>query len=104
MEIQTFTHCFLTIPDFNPLASILKSRCGTGIARPCEAKERGEKHLSFLLLQNLPSILPLQKVRKYLAFALSPTGAFSAPKISGGIGGPWFLQRRTQGLQRLHAA
>ena len=87
-ENRFSTHDFEFLPKNHPLASNPKSRCGTGVARPCESQERGKKHLSFLPLQNLPSSAPLQKVRKSLNFRLPSGAAHTAPKSCAGAGSP----------------
>ena len=87
-DIWFSTHCFGFLRKNNPLPLNPKSRCGTGVARPCESQERGEKHLSFLPLLNLPSTAPLPKVRKS-SLLRPPSGTgYTAPDIPGGAGSP----------------
>ena len=58
--------------------------CGNRMTR----KTNRVKHLSFLLLYFRPNSDCPSKVRKSYTFFLSPTGAFHAPKVPGGIGAP----------------
>jgi len=87
-DIWFSTHCFGFLRKNNPLPLNPKSRCRTGVARPCESQERGEKHLSFLPLLNLPSSAPLSKVRKSHDFRPPSGVGHTAPNASAGAGSP----------------